>query len=121
MAVPFGGIAAALIVAGNHHHNNNNDFNSKHFEDMATLLKNQNLIFEYLKRTFKAHITQEENYSLESTIYHLKFFDIHIGIQLTNELIINEEIEFLYRYSYDPVFKELIKKTKREYIQGGDE
>lgn len=79
-----------------------------------------NLILEYLKNTFKAkNIIKEENINV--TNYHLTFGYEGIGISLSNEIIIMSDIEMLYRYSYELVFKQLIALTKRHYLQNGSE
>lgn len=86
-------------------------------DELESLNKKRNLILEYLKKTFKADsVINNEEFDLNSTIYNLRFGYMGIGIRLENEMIIKAEIEWLYRYSYDLVFNELIKITKQKYV-----
>lgn len=119
MAMPIGAIAGSLAsVCGHHNHNELKDeFNAKYYEDLEKLKEKRNLILDYLKKTFKADIVAiDEKIDFNSTIYNLKFGYIGIGIRLENSMIINADIEYLYRYSYDLVFNELIKITKQKYV-----
>ncbi len=119
MAMPIGAIAGSLAaVCGHHNHNELRDeLNTKYYEDLEKLNEKRNLILDYLRKTFKAdRVVNNEKIDLNSTIYNLRFGYIGIGIRLENEMIINAEIEWLYRYSYDLVFNELIKIIKQKYV-----
>lgn len=79
-----------------------------------TLLEKRKLILDYLNKSFKAEV--EISNFLYSTIYYLKFENIRIGIMLENDMIIDNDIDYLYNYSYDLVYDELIKITEQKYV-----
>ena len=124
MAMPIGAIVGSLAATcGHHNHNELRDefsakyYSAKYYEDLEKLKEKRNLILGYLKKTFKADIvTIDEESDFNSTIYYLKFGCMGIGIRLDNTMIINVDIEYSYRYSYDLVLNELIKITKQKYV-----
>ena len=119
MAMPIGAIAGSLAATCGHHNHNElrDELSAKYYEDLEKLKEKRNLILDYLKKTFKADIVAiDEESDFNSTIYHLKFGCMGIGIRLENTMIINADIEYSYRYSYDLVLNELIKITKQKYV-----
>ena len=120
MAMPIGAIAGSLAaICGHHNHNELRDeINAKYYEDLEKLKEKRKLILDYLKKTFKADkVIIDEDSDFNNTIYNLRFGYIIIGIRLENNMIINADIEYSFRYCYDLVFKELIKITKQKYIK----
>ena len=118
MAMPIGAIAGSLAAVCGHNHNEARDeLNIKYYEDLEKLKEKSSLILDYLKKTFKVdNVVVDEEFDINSTIYNLRFGYMGIGIRISNEMIINADIEYLYRYSYDLVFNELIKITKQKYV-----
>lgn len=118
MAMPIGAIAGSLAAVCGHNHNELRDeLNTKYYEDLEKLKEKSSLILDYLKKTFKVdNVVNDEEFDINSTIYNLRFGYMGIGIRISNEMIINADIEYLYRYSYDLVFNELIKITKQKYV-----
>lgn len=119
MAMPIGAIVGSLAATCGHHNHNElrDELSAKYYEDLEKLKEKRNLILDYLKKTFKADIVEiDEESDFNSTIYLLKFGYMRIGIRLENTMIINADIKYSYRYSYDLVLKELIKITKQKYV-----
>lgn len=113
--IPVAAINAA--VYGSRHRKTKVDSYDININENRELYKKSNLILEYLEKTFKIEkIEKVEDYSLGTIIYNLKFYSFNIGIQISNEMIVNADIDWLYRYSYDLVFKELMNITKQRYV-----
>ena len=120
MTMPIGAIVGSIAATCGHHNHNEarDEYNAKYYEDLEELNKKRDLILDYLKKTFKADkVTIDEKTDFNITIYYLNFRNMVIGIKLENDMIINTNVECSYRYSYDLVFKELIKITKQKYIK----
>lgn len=99
------------------HNEARDELNTKYYEDLEKLKEKSDLILVYLEKTFKANnVVNDEAFDKNSRIYNLRFGYMGIGIRISNEMIINADIEYLYRYSYNLVFDELIKITKRKYV-----
>lgn len=118
MAMPIGAIAGSLAAIYGHSHNEVRDeLNTSYYEDLEKLKEKGNAILEYLKKAFKTNkVIIVDNYDLGSTVYHLSFDIVDIGIQIDNTTIINANIDNLYKYSYHLVFSELINNTKKRYV-----
>ena len=81
------------------------------------LYKKRNLILEYLEKKFKVNKIEFDEEPTQFTIYRLRFGNYYgIGIRISNEMIVNADIEWLYKYCYDLVFSELMKNTKEKYV-----
>ena len=119
MAMPIGAIAGSLAATCGHHNYNElrDELNAKYYEDLEKLKEKRKLILDYLKKTFKADkVIIDEDSDFNNTIYNLRFGYMRIGIRLENNMIINADIEYSFRYCYDLVFGELIKITKQKYV-----
>ena len=120
MAMPIGAIAGSLAATCGHHNHNElrDELNAKYYEDLEKLKEKRKLILDYLKKTFKADkVTIYEDSDFNGTIYKLIFGYMIIGIRLENNMIINADIEYLFRYCYNLVLRELIKIIKQKYIK----
>lgn len=94
------------------------ELNHKYYEDLEKLKEKRKLILDYLKKTFKVDkVIIDEDSDFNNTIYNLRFGYMRIGIGLENNMIINADIEYSFRYCYDLVLGELIKITKQKYIK----
>lgn len=120
MAVPFGAITGSLAVMCSSRHRNslNNSFNVKEFENNRVLLKKRKLVYSYIEENYKTNsIIEEENFDLDTTIYILKFDDITIITQISNEKLINSGLRDLHSYIHHLVYKELNKAFKNKYFK----
>lgn len=122
MAVPFGAIAGSFVVmcssSNRHRNSSNNSFNLKEFEKNRILLTRRNLVHSYIEENYKTNaIIEEENFELDTTIYILKFDDITIITQISNEYLINSGTRDLHNYIHHLVYKELNKAFKNKYFK----
>ena len=113
--IPIAAINAAIY--GHRHKNStivNHDININKVQE---LYKKRNLILEYLEKKFKVNKIEFDEEPTQFTIYMLRFRNYYgVGIRLSNEMIVNADIKWLYRYCYDLVFSELVKNTKEKYV-----
>ena len=116
MAIPIAAINAA-IYGNKHNHNKENKSIDINFNKIRELYKKQNLILEYLQKKFKCKkVSIIEEFNINETIYRLDFNYYFIGVRISNELIIEASIEYLYNYSYDLIVEQLYKDTREKYI-----
>ncbi len=122
--IPIAAINAA--VYGHRHRNTSKVNYDIDINKVRELNKKRNSILDYLEKQFKVNKITLDEEPTNFTIYELKFGNFYgVGIRISNEMIINADIEWLYRYCYDLVFNELIKNTKEKYVNNleskGDE
>lgn len=113
--IPIAPITAAVY---GHRHKNSTIVNYDiDINKVQELYKKRNLILEYLEKKFKVNKIEFDEEPTQFTIYRLRFRNYYgVGIRLSNEMIVNADIEWLYRYCYDLVFSELVKNTKEKYV-----
>lgn len=113
--IPVAAINAA--VYGHKHRNLSKVKYDIDINETRELYKKRNLILEYLEKKFKANKIEFDEEPTHFTIYRLRFGNFYgIGIRISNEMIVYADIEFLYKYCYDLVFKQLIEDTKEKYV-----
>lgn len=119
MAMPIGAIVGSLAaIYGNKKNQSNSHTNLINLNKFRELHTKQNLILNYLEKKFKCKkISIIEELNINDTIYKLDFNVYFIGIRLSNELIIEASIDYLYDYSYDLILGQLCKDKKEKYIK----
>ena len=85
------------------------------FNEKRELYKKANQIQEYLENTFKVEKVEQVE-GRNGIVYRLLFGFYGVGINLSKELIIARDIDWLCHYAYELVFERLIVDTKRKYI-----
>lgn len=113
--IPVAAINAAIY---GHRHRNTSKVNYYiDINEIRELYKKSNLILEYLEKQFKVSKITKDEEPTGFIIYCLRFGNFYgVGIMISNEMIINADIEWLYKYSYNLVFGELIKNTKEKWV-----
>jgi len=113
--IPIAAINAA--VYGHRHRNTSKVNYDIDINKVRELYKKRNSILDYLEKQFKVNKITLDEEPTNFTIYELRFGNFYgVGIRISNEMIINADIEWLYKYCYDLVFNELIKNTKEKYV-----
>ena len=113
--IPIAAINAA--VYGHRHRNHQKVNYDININEIRELYKKRNLILEYLEKKFKVNKVEFDEEPTQFTIYRLKFGNFYgIGIRISNEMIVYADIELLYKYCYDLVFKQLIEDIEEKYV-----
>ena len=113
--IPIAAINAS--VYGRRHRNTSKVNCDIDINVVRELYKKRNSILNYLEKQFNVkQITLNEE-PTNFIIYELRFSSLYgVGIRISNEMIINNDIEWLYKYCYNLVFNELIKDIKEKYV-----
>lgn len=119
MAMPIGAIVGSLAaIYGNKKNQSNSKTNLINLNKFRELHTKRNLILNYLEKKFKCKkISIIEELDINDTIFKLDFDVYFIGIRLSNELIIEASIDYLYNYSYNLILGQLSKDKKEKYIK----
>lgn len=115
--IPIAAINAAVYGRKHRHNEISEELDNKYYKDMNKINENSTLILKYLRDTFKTEEVIISEYRFDFVIFELYFYDINIGIQIDSNYLLNDNIEFLQRYAYDLVYRELIKKMEKNYIK----
>lgn len=113
---PFVAAAAIAACGGSKHKGNNNKRYNIDINRNRELYKKREYIKEYLEKKFKVEKVEYIENRINFTIYRLKFWNVGVGIQLSNEMLTMCGKDYLCNYCYHLILEQLYKDTKEKYV-----